>query len=140
MVLEKPAIWREPKRPYEAEAVPWNCPVRPKSFPVRVFASVPDCVYPPLVVMPEIPVKTPVSEISQSLVLSAPVSPPSPKMKRPSVWKLPEIEAAESAKKEPSISRSPDISRSDGVDKSLLCVVVAVPKRLELALEKPAIW
>lgn len=46
--------------------------------PVKVLASVPDWVYPPFVVIPEIPVKTPVVEISQSPVLMAKVPTPPP--------------------------------------------------------------
>ena len=46
-----------------------------------MLAVVPDWVYPPSVVIPEIPVKTPVVEISQSLVLIEPRSPPSPRVK-----------------------------------------------------------
>ena len=58
------------------------------------------------------PVNTPVLEISQSEVLTSPVSPLSPKMKRPAVWKLLEMEALPSRKVLPLISREPEISRS----------------------------
>src|SRR3989344_3148598 len=39
------------------------------------------------------PVRTPVFEIAQSDVESSPVSPASPRMNLPSVWKLPEMDA-----------------------------------------------
>ena len=46
--------------------------------PENVFALVPDCVYPPSVVIPEIPVSTPVVFIAQSEEVKAIVPDPPP--------------------------------------------------------------
>ena len=63
-------------------------------------------------VIKPMPVRAPVLDMSQSEVLISPVSPLSPKMNLPPVWKLPEIEALESRKVLASTSRSPEIKRS----------------------------
>ena len=73
------------------------------------------------------PERLPVVEISQSEVLISPVSPLSPKMKRPAVWKLPEMEALESKKALPSVSRAPVMRRSLAASRSAVYPVVAVP-------------
>src|SRR3989338_9955693 len=86
--------------------------------------------------MPEIPVKIPVAEISQSEVLISPVSPLSPKMKRPAVWKLAAMEPAPSKKAALSTSNPPTIKRSLMVS-MVLEVAVATPKREYAAEAKP---
>ena len=65
-----------------------------------------------------IPVKAPVVEMSQSEVLISPVSPLSPKMNLPAVWKLLEILALPSKKELPSTSRAPEMRRSLMVSRS----------------------
>ena len=117
--------------------MPWNSALIPNSFPVRVLFDVPVWVYTPSFVIPDIPVKAPVEEISQSDVLISPVSPLSPKMNLPAVWKLSEIEALPSKKVLPSTSRAPEIKRSLIVSRSEVWPVVAVPNLEYAADEKP---
>ena len=80
------------------------------------------------------PVKAPVLDMSQSLVLISPVSPLSPNMKRPDVWKLPEMEALPSRKALPLISKAPEMRRSLEASRSEEYPVVSVPN-LEYAAE-----
>ena len=102
--------------------------VKSKVSAVKSALSILEIELPVPLALKEMPVKAPASEISQSLVSMAPVSPLSPKMNRPAVWKLPEIEALPSKKALPSTSRAPTIKRSLIVSISVE-VAVATPKR-----------
>src|SRR3989338_6876342 len=102
------------------------------SKPVEEEAP-PEMVIRPSVVRVPIPERLPVAEISQSEVLISPVSPLSPKMKRPAVWKLAAMEAAPSKKAALSTSNPPTIKRSLIVS-IVLEVAVATPN-LEYAAE-----
>ena len=72
----------------------------------------------PSAVIKPMPVKAPVLDISQSLVLISPVSPLSPRTNLPAIWKLLEILALPSKKALPSISRAPEMRRSLAVSRS----------------------
>src|SRR3989338_4457007 len=74
----------------------------------------------------EKPVMAPVLEMSQSEVLISPVSPLSPKMKRPDVWKLSEIEALEPKKTLPDMEAVPPTSNM-----VLMTLPGLIPKRAE---------
>ena len=74
-------------------------------------------------------VMAPVADMSQSEVLIRPVSPLSPNMNLPDVWKLPEMEAAESRKTFEFTSRSPEMSKSLAAERKPEYPVVSVPNR-----------
>ena len=116
--------------------MPWNSALIPNSFPVRVLFDVPVWVYAPSLVMPDIPVKVPVVEMSQSEVSIDPTSPLSPNMNLPAVWKLPETDALPSKKALPSTSRAPTIRRSLVVSISA-DVAVPTPNLEYAALANP---
>src|SRR3989344_7043417 len=84
----------------------------------------PETVMRPSAVRVPMPERLPVAEMSQSLVLISPVSPLSPKMNLPAVWKLAAMEAAPSKKTSLSTSSPPTIKRSLMV---LMVLEVAVP-------------
>ena len=116
--------------------MPWNSELTPNILPVKVLFDIPVWVYTPSFVIPEIPVKAPVLEMSQSEVLISPVSPLSPRMNRPAVWKLSDMEALPSKWTIPSTSRASVIRRWEVLYKKLE-VVVPVPNLEYAADEKP---